>query len=337
VRKYPFPAFPNGWFQLAWSDEVAPGAVRSLHAFGKKLVLYRAEGGEARVFDAHCPHLGADLGVGGKVEGDSIRCPFHGWRFGEGGRCVEVPYAKRIPPTAALRPWTVREHSGLVMVWHHADGKAPDHDVPVLSEFGDDAWTPYERRHWRIRTHNHEMGENQVDRAHFRFVHGTLEVPECEAEPEGPVFRVYQRSKMATPRGPIVGKIDITAYGYGVSLVRFSGIVDTLLIACVTPVDGEDVDVNFAFTVKKLASAEATGGVGKALIADIEKQMREDTPIWENKIYHERPLLCDGDGPIAQYRRWARQFYSGLDEPAAGQAPSLPNGQAIQGRQGGTA
>ena len=46
------------------------------------------------------------------------------------------------------------------------------------------------------------------------------------------------------------------------------------------------------------------------LIADIEKQMREDTPIWENKVYHERPLLCDGDGPIAQYRRWARQFYS---------------------------
>ena len=64
------------------------------------------------------------------------------------------------------------------------------------------------------------------------------------------------------------------------------------------------------FTVKELANDAATAGVGKALIADIEKQMREDTPIWENKVYHERPLLCDGDGPIAQYRRWARQFYS---------------------------
>ena len=91
MGRYPFPPFPNGWFQVAYTDEVAPGGVRSLHAFGKKLVLYRTESGEARVFDAHCPHLGADLGVGGKVEGDTIRCPFHGWRYGEDGRCVEVP------------------------------------------------------------------------------------------------------------------------------------------------------------------------------------------------------------------------------------------------------
>jgi 3-ketosteroid 9alpha-monooxygenase subunit A len=309
-RRYPFAPFPNGWFQVAFSEDLAAGAVRSLHAFGRKLVLYRSEGGEARVFDAHCPHLGADLGVGGKVEGDSIRCPFHGWRYGAGGVCVEVPYAKRIPPAAKLRAWTVREHSGLVTVWHHVEGKEPDHEIPPVAEYGDAAWTPYERRSWRIRTHNHEMGENQVDRAHFRYVHGTLEVPECEAEADGPVFRVYQRSKMQTPRGPVIGKIDITAFGYGVSLVRFSGIVDTLLIACVTPVDGEHVDVQFVFTVKKLANENATKGVGMALIADIEKQMREDTPIWEHKVYHERPLLCDGDGPIAQYRRWTRQFYS---------------------------
>lgn len=309
-RRYPFAPFPNGWFQVAFSEDLAPGAVRPLHAFGRRLVLYRTEGGEARVFDAHCPHLGADLGVGGKVEGDSIRCPFHGWRYGADGACVEVPYAKRIPPAAKLRAWSAREHSGLVTVWHHAEGKEPDHEIPPVAEYGDPGWTPYERRSWRIRTHNHEMGENQVDRAHFRYVHGTLEVPECEAEADGPVFRVYQRSKMQTPRGPVIGKIDITAFGYGVSLVRFSGIVDTLLIACVTPVDGEHVDVQFVFTVKKLANENATKGVGLALIADIEKQMREDTPIWEHKVYHERPLLCDGDGPIAQYRRWTRQFYS---------------------------
>ena len=316
-RRYPFAPFPNGWFQVAFSDELAPGAVRSIEAFGRKLVAFRSESGEARVFDAHCPHLGADLGVGGRVEGDSIRCPFHGWRFGSDGTCVEVPYAKRIPPAAALRAWPVREHSGVVMVWHHAEKKEPEYEVPAVDEYRNPAWTPYERRSWKIRTHNHEMGENQVDRAHFRFVHGTMEVPECEAEPDGPVFKVYQRSKMSTPRGPVIGKIDITAFGYGISLVRFSGIVDTLLIACVTPIDGEYVDVNFVFTVKKLANENATRGVGAALIADIEKQMREDTPIWEHKIYHERPLLCDGDGPIAQYRRWSKQFYSENREGAS--------------------
>jgi nitrite reductase/ring-hydroxylating ferredoxin subunit len=316
-RRYPFAPFPNGWFQVAFTEDLAPGAVLSLEAFGRKLVAFRSEAGEARVFDAYCPHLGADLGVGGKVEGDSIRCPFHGWRFGSDGVCNEVPYAKRIPPAAALRAWPVREHSGVIMVWHHAERKEPDHEVPPVAEYQNPEWTPYERRQWKIKTHNHEMGENQVDRAHFRFVHGTMEVPECEAAPEGPVFKVYQRSKMQTPRGPVIGKIDITAYGYGISLVRFSGIVDTLLIACVTPIDGEHVDVSFVFTVKKLANENATRGVGAALIADIEKQMREDTPIWEHKIYHERPLLCDGDGPIAQYRRWSKQFYSDVPQEGA--------------------
>ena len=310
------PPFPNGWFQVAYSDELTPGQVRPLQAFGRDLVLFRGHGGAAGVFDAYCPHLGAHLGVGGKVEGDGLRCPFHGWRFGSDGACLEVPYARKVPPKARLQPWTVQERNGLVLVWHHAGGAAPDHEIPALAEVGDAAWTPFEKRHWRIRTHNHEMGENQVDRAHFRFVHGTLEVPECEAHPEGPVFHVYQKTRMQTPRGPIEGRIDVSAYGYGVSTVRFSGIVDTLLLACVTPLDGESVDANFAFSVKKLANEAATSGVGKALIADIEKQMREDTPIWEHKIYRERPLLCDGDGPIAAYRRWAAQFYS--EPPASG-------------------
>lgn len=307
---FELPPFPNGWFHVAWSEDLAPGEVRAIEAFGRQLVLFREEGGAARVFDAFCPHLGAHLGMGGKVVGDTLRCPFHGWRFDGSGACVEVPYAKKIPTKARLAAWPVAERNGLIMVWHHTEGEAPDHEIPTFEDIGHADWTPLEKRQWRIRTHNHEMGENQVDRAHFRYIHGTLEVPECEGRADGPVFRVYQRSKMQTPRGPVEGKIDVTAYGYGVSFVRFSGIVDTLLVACVTPIDGQVVEANFAFTVKKLGSDAATAGVGKALIADIEKQMREDTPIWENKLYRNKPLLCDGDGPIGPYRRWARQFYS---------------------------
>jgi cholesterol 7-dehydrogenase len=41
------------------------------------LVLFRTESGEAKVLDAYCPHMGADLGVGSKVVGDCIECPFH--------------------------------------------------------------------------------------------------------------------------------------------------------------------------------------------------------------------------------------------------------------------
>jgi 3-ketosteroid 9alpha-monooxygenase subunit A len=54
--------------------------------------------------------------------------------------------------------------------------------------------------------------------------------------------------------------------------------------------------------------------VGRAFVAEIDRQFGQDIPIWENKIHLPRPLLCDGDGPIALLRSWARQFYSGLSE-----------------------
>ncbi len=38
--------------------------------------------------------------------------------------------------------------------------------------------------------------------------------------------------------------------------------------------------------------------------------MAEDIPIWENKAYYQKPLLCDGDGPFPVYRRWMQQFFS---------------------------
>ena len=76
-KRFPFPV-PNGWFVVAESRDLEPGDVQSLYAFGRDLVLYRTEGGEAHLIDAYCPHLGAHIGAGRKVDGEGIRCPFPG-------------------------------------------------------------------------------------------------------------------------------------------------------------------------------------------------------------------------------------------------------------------
>jgi phenylpropionate dioxygenase-like ring-hydroxylating dioxygenase large terminal subunit len=310
VSRFPFPAYPNGWYQVAYGDDLEPGEVRSVHYFGRDLVVFRGEDGTARTLDAYCPHLGAHLGVGGKVVDDSIRCPFHHWRFDGTGACVEVPYANKIPPKARVECWPTCEVNGLIMVWHHAQKQPPGFELPALPEHGSDDWTPYERRHWRLRTHPQEMGENLVDAAHFRYVHGTLTLAEGNWEPNGPHLHVLNTAKMRTPKGDIEGTIDTNVYGPGFAVIRFEGIVETLLVESTTPVDGDLTDVNFSFSVRKLGNEEASRRVGQALIADIEKQIEEDAPIWENKIYLDRPVLCDGDGPIVRWRRWYQQFYS---------------------------
>jgi nitrite reductase/ring-hydroxylating ferredoxin subunit len=308
--RFPVPPFPNGWFQVAYSDELTGGGVLPLHYFGRHLVLFRGKDGLARVLDAHCPHLGAHLGHGGTVQEDCIRCPFHAWRFDGVGSCVEIPYAKKIPPAARIRAWHVREANGLIMVWHHADGREPEWELPEVPECGSQEWTGFVRRRWKIRSHNQEMAENAVDAAHFKYVHGAGEPFASRIEAEGPHMRV--RSEVIYPEamGSVRGVLTSDSWGFGFSTSRFTGIVETLLIGNVTPIDGEFVDVRFTFVVRRLADDSMTEMVGNGFIAEVERQLGQDIPIWEHKVMLPRPLLCDGDGPIGVFRRWARQFYA---------------------------
>jgi len=309
-REFPFP-IPYSWFQLAYSEEIAPGEVKPLRYFGHELVMMRTEDGRAQVFDAFCPHLGAHLGYGGKVVGETLRCPFHAWRYDCEGACVEIPYAKRIPPAARVRTYPTQEINGMIMVWYHPLGEAPKWDLPEVPELESDEWMPAVRREWTVRSRNQELAENTVDQAHFRYVHGTNTVAETEIEYDGPFLNVTSKSKMGTSKGEADGTIQIRTYGFGFGYTRFSGIVDTLVLTSGSPVDDEHVHMHLSLTWRKLDNQRATDGIGKAFIDEIERQFGQDIPIWENKIHLERPVLCDGDGPIGELRRWAKQFYVG--------------------------
>jgi hypothetical protein len=49
---------------------------------------------------------------------------------------VDVPYAQKTPPKAKMKAWPVREHSDMILVWHHVDGNEPTWEVPVFEEVG---------------------------------------------------------------------------------------------------------------------------------------------------------------------------------------------------------
>ncbi len=315
--RYFTPPIPNGWFQVAYSDEIKPGDVKPLKYFGDDLVIWRSEQGELSVLDAFCPHLGAHLGHGGKVKGGSIECPFHAWQFGTDGRCTAVPYATHVPRKAKVGTWRIKELANMVFCWHHAEGEPPNFDLPAeIPEWGtpdgvrNEEWTEFVERQWTIRTRNQEMAENAVDSAHFRYLHGTTNMPQSEASVDGAVLRVYSGAGMETPRGTVDGSIESLNYGFGLAIVRFQGIVETLNVATMTPIDPDHIHLRFNFSVKQTAGAEMARGVGKAFVAEVARQLEQDIPIWEHKVQYEKPLLCDGDGPIGIFRRWCTQFYS---------------------------
>ena len=125
---------PTGWFQVAWSADLEVGDVKPLHYFGAELVAFRDLDGAARVLDAHCQHMGADLSHGGCVVEGGIQCPFHGWVWsGDDGHNVRIPYEPHAEDVRRVRCWPTAEFNECIYVWHDLRHRTPVWPAP-------DAW-----------------------------------------------------------------------------------------------------------------------------------------------------------------------------------------------------
>jgi 3-ketosteroid 9alpha-monooxygenase subunit A len=314
--RYPFPASPNGWFGVAASVDLAAGDVRALRYLGRDLVLFRGDDGTARVFDAHCPHFGAHLGVGGRVCGDGIACPFHGWRFDGNGALVEVPGLDR-PPRAGAKTWDVCECNGRIFVWHHATEAPPAFDV-IGYRPDENAWTPWRSTTYRVRVHVQDLTENIIDRSHFLAVHDMTppEVERFDVAFSGASMVVDQRLRVtAVSEVGYEVNTTTTTCGPGIVAVEVSqDPIEMLTYITQTPIDDELTEVNLSFSMKRLEDEAATESICELNDQVTNLQFTQDVPIWENKVYRERPIITKIDGPVAQYRRWFRQFYPSGDE-----------------------
>ncbi|KAL1453529.1 hypothetical protein MTO96_000704 [Rhipicephalus appendiculatus] len=166
------PVFPNGWVPLLESADLQVNEVKPVTAIGEDFVVFRTEDGVAHVLDAYCPHLGAHLGVMGRVMGDCIVCPFHGWRFqGDTGACTHVPYASKVPTFAKVKTWTSVEKYGLIFVWYHAEGEEPEWSIDDFSELSSGVFKQMTRYETKSQGHVEDIAENVADTAHLNCVH----------------------------------------------------------------------------------------------------------------------------------------------------------------------
>ena len=322
--RFPFPSYPKGWFAVAFSDELAPGDVRPLTVFGRELVLFRTRAGQAAVLDAFCPHMGAHLGHGGTVVGDSVRCPMHAFRFDGRGECVATGYGTRPPPKCKGSAWHVTEKCGGVFVWN-GPGE-PGWDFPAHDL---EAFSPLRTRTYRsLESHPQETTENSVDIGHLAVVHGYEDVGIIEdLSLDGPYLTTkYQMTRRPIfPGTPAVRtRFHIHVWGLGYSFVEVdvpSHKMKTRQYVFATPNDEETITLRIAMSFKlesalrRLPMKLLDRVIGPAMIASYEDDVTQDFDIWTNKRYVHPPALAEGDGPVGKYRRWARQFYP--PDPAA--------------------
>ena len=172
------PGTPGGdfmrryWQPAALSRELGADPIY-VRLLSEDFVLFHNAEGEPCLLDLHCPHRKADLSYG-RVENGTLRCLYHGWRFGGDGTCLEQPgepaestYRARIKQPA----YPARDLNGVIFVYLGPDEPPAVPDLP---------WLTFPREHsWAtklLHECNYLQGnEGNVDPQHLSILHKTFE------------------------------------------------------------------------------------------------------------------------------------------------------------------
>jgi phenylpropionate dioxygenase-like ring-hydroxylating dioxygenase large terminal subunit len=177
-RNYPF----NCWWMAGTSEEVTRKPLaRSL--LRHRLVLFRTEAGSIAALEDRCAHRWAPLSHG-RLFGDDIECPYHGFRYAAHGACTRVPTQVHVPAALKVKSYPVRELGDAVWVWMGDPEKADPALLPHVPWLTDPS---YVRVRWygEIKCNYMLIHDNILDLTHIAYLHGDVGLKGWErARPE---------------------------------------------------------------------------------------------------------------------------------------------------------
>jgi vanillate O-demethylase monooxygenase subunit len=310
-----------------YASELA-GSPRPAVLLGERVVLVRLAG-EVRCFADLCVHRGTALSLG-RVEGDEIRCAYHGWTYGPDGVCTKIParFGASIPRRARLRPYRVAEASGLIWVCL----EEPRFPLPEFPQHQDPSFRVVEVPSYDWETSAARRIENYVDFAHFAWVHDGLlgdhnhpEVPEHEVWREGPELRFLQ--KVIEPnRGATKDQLALAeeflevenTYRMAMPISiylnrRFPGNNHYILTMSASPV-GPKITRSFSFIGRNYALDQPDDD----FVRFEQVILDQDRPVVESQRPEELPLDLSAELHIRgvdrvslEYRKWLVRIASG--------------------------
>lgn len=162
------PIHPDFWYPLAWSREVKAGRAHGVTFAGDPIVLVRTATGKVFALEDRCAHRQVPLHAG-VVDGESIRCCYHGWTYDCTGRCIDVPYLGKERLPNGVRAYPCQERAGLIFVFPGDPGLADQKPLPEFASVSDPKYKT--RRLGRaVNCHYSFMHENLMDMNH-QFLH----------------------------------------------------------------------------------------------------------------------------------------------------------------------
>jgi 5,5'-dehydrodivanillate O-demethylase len=161
----------RNWQPIYLSEKLVKETIIPIRILGENLALYRGESGKAHVMTDECPHRLTNLSIGW-IEGESIRCRYHGWRFDESGQCVEQPAEPKpfCAKVQKLASYPTHEAHGLIFAYF-GEGDAPAFcALPGLEEGAREGWTVCPSVEM-IPCNYFQSAENIMDDVHVNFSH----------------------------------------------------------------------------------------------------------------------------------------------------------------------
>lgn len=243
------------WYVVAEATDVADAPIK-VTLLGSDYVVWRTGRGDVLAAPDRCPHREAPLSEG-TVEGGCLVCPYHGWTFGDEGRCVEVPSSgpdRPVPPAAHLATVGATERYGLVWLCP----AEPHGELPTVRHDDDPSYRRINTGVDVWQTSATRMTDNFLDIAHFGWVHrGTFGLQDNQLVPHidlddlddgyhGYAYEVEVGNEMGATSSGIEGEVVKRRMSTGFHLpftvrstIHYHTGLDHIILLCSTPVDDE--------------------------------------------------------------------------------------------------
>jgi len=183
------PFLRNAWYAAGWASELGEQPLaRTL--LDEPIVLYRDTAGEPVALADQCPHRFAPLSLG-QVDGDRIRCPYHGLVFDKTGACAHNPHGKGARPASlSVRHYPTAVQNGLIWIWMGDTVAARDVRPPDYPFLDRADWGPL-TGYLHVAANYELVTDNLMDLSHTEFLHpfiapeGTAAAIRYRAEQDG--------------------------------------------------------------------------------------------------------------------------------------------------------
>lgn len=159
----------NCWYVAGWDQDFPAGAPTAVTMLEEPLVFYRRADGTITALEDRCCHRLAPLSHG-QVEGDDLRCLYHGLKFAPSGACNEMPGHSSIPKAMKVRSFPVVERHSVIWIWMGDAARAEESLIPDFVGVHDPRWHMLPGR-MDYKVHYELIQDNLLDLSHIAYVH----------------------------------------------------------------------------------------------------------------------------------------------------------------------